>query len=196
MGLGAPPIVTAWGRAGQLRARCPRPNCLHTDGFPPGSLGAVVCCPHCGGPLRLNPFTMARAPVWDAGGGGSAGGGGLCAEDRTLVEALALGLDHHAALLREHPGAVLQELCNEFRFDAGAAGSHRAYVTLAAAHARRGELERAIAWQSKALDCADHLDKDERKRARLVLRLYRDRKQQADESASRRAPPTAPPGNP
>jgi tetratricopeptide (TPR) repeat protein len=78
------------------------------------------------------------------------------------------------------------------RLDAGASGSHRAYLTLAAAHARRGELDRAIAWQRKALDSADHLDKEDRKRARLVLRWYRERKRQADEASSRRAPRTAP----
>jgi tetratricopeptide (TPR) repeat protein len=72
------------------------------------------------------------------------------------------------------------------RFDACAPGSHRVCALLAAAHAQRGDIDRAIAWQRKALACADPLDKEEKRRTALVLKLYRTRKKQADRASSRR----------
>jgi tetratricopeptide (TPR) repeat protein len=73
------------------------------------------------------------------------------------------------------------------RLDPHAHASHRPYATLAALHAGRGELSQAIAWQRRALACADHLDKEEKSRAALVLKLYQTRKKKADKAALRRA---------
>jgi tetratricopeptide (TPR) repeat protein len=76
------------------------------------------------------------------------------------------------------------------RLDPQAPPRHRALATLAAAHARAGDLERAIAWQQKALACSGHLDKEDQRRARLVLQMYQGRKKEADKTSSHA---TAPP---
>jgi tetratricopeptide (TPR) repeat protein len=73
------------------------------------------------------------------------------------------------------------------RLDPRAHASHRPYATLAAVRASRGELSQAVAWQRRALACADHLDKEEQSRAALVLKLYQTRKKKADKAALRRA---------
>lgn len=72
------------------------------------------------------------------------------------------------------------------RLDAHAHSSHRCYAKLAALRARRGELSEAISWQRKAVACADQLDKEEKDKAALVLKLYQTRKKKADQAARRR----------
>ena len=79
------------------------------------------------------------------------------------------------------------------RLDPNAHTSLRPYATLAALRARRGELNQAIAWQRKALACADRLDKEEKSRAAMVLKLYQTRKNKADKAAPRRAERKTPP---
>ncbi|HEY7309909.1 MAG TPA: tetratricopeptide repeat protein [Gemmataceae bacterium] len=79
------------------------------------------------------------------------------------------------------------------RLDPQAHTSHRPYATLAALRAGRGELSQAIAWQRKALACADHLDKEEKSKAALVLKLYQTRKKKADKAAPRRTERKPPP---
>jgi tetratricopeptide (TPR) repeat protein len=76
-----------------------------------------------------------------------------------------------------------------------AASSHRVFARLAAAHARAGELERAIYWQRKVVAFADPLDKEEKKRAQLVLNLYRKRKKKDDTASASRAPRRASSGS-
>jgi tetratricopeptide (TPR) repeat protein len=94
-------------------------------------------------------------------------------------------------LLATCPDAEVQNLARADELarplDLHSAGTHRTYAVLAAAHARRGDLKRAIAWQQRALACRDHLDKEEKRRTALVLKLYRTRQKLADKAASRRA---------
>ncbi len=48
-------------------------------------------------------------------------------------------------------------------------------------------------WQRRALACANHLDKEEKRRTALVLKLYQKRKKQADKESSRKATKIGPP---
>jgi tetratricopeptide (TPR) repeat protein len=104
----------------------------------------------------------------------------------TLVDLLATCPDEKVRNLARADEAAEQLSPNS-------AGSHRAFATLAAAHAQRGELDQAIAWQRKALACAAHLDKEEKRRVTLVLELYRTRKKQAAKASARRATRSTPP---
>ncbi|HWG43019.1 MAG TPA: tetratricopeptide repeat protein [Gemmataceae bacterium] len=79
------------------------------------------------------------------------------------------------------------------RLDPHATTSQRAFARLAAAHAVRSELDQAIRWQRKALACMNSYDKEEKRRAALVLELYRKRKKRAEKAALRRVRQNASP---
>jgi tetratricopeptide (TPR) repeat protein len=79
------------------------------------------------------------------------------------------------------------------RLDPHAIASQRTFARLAAAHAGRSELDQAITWQRKALACVQPFDKERKRRAALVLELYRKRKKRADKASLRRATRTASP---